>query len=229
MNKECQFIFLPTPDEIQEGVSILKLPNNELMIHPMYGMALDEIYHVHLYIFSDGEVREGDWCIAKDKYGPFIYGKEGKEMIPASRDCKKIISTTNPELCRKNYLSEGMTESNYIPSISSSDVEYIVSLFNDKEKLNNNEFGSDNWKLLIDFYMYLVAGERLKPRVLKLNNEDVGGFVKSIDKLKDIIGVEYETKCYCGHTTTCDCGENPPIPLVQIPKLNNGNIIITRD
>ena len=33
-----------------------------------------------------------------------------------------------------------------------------------------------------------------------------------------------ETKCYCGHTTTCDCGELSKIEMLAIEERNNKNL-----
>ncbi len=42
------------------------------------------------------------------------------------------------------------------------------------------------------------------------------------------IEIELETKCYCGHTSYCECGELENKPFVQRPKINNNQIKILK-
>jgi hypothetical protein len=36
--------------------------------------------------------------------------------------------------------------------------------------------------------------------------------------------MEKEIKCYCGHTTTCDCGELSKVEMLAIEERNNKNL-----
>lgn len=44
------------------------------------------------------------------------------------------------------------------------------------------------------------------------------------------IAVEFKTEtiCYCGHTTTCDCGQEPDKPFVKTPKTDSTNHVIVK-
>lgn len=155
MNKPLQFIFLPTDKAIETNslymidgkLRVCQDVMNELMKYE------DKIKPQYLYILSD-EPQEGDWCIAKKKYGPMKYGNVFNEMIPAPHDCNRIIATTNPELNREKYLSEGMkSNDSFIPSISQSDIEYIISLYNGKDKeVDISQLAKDTFSTGIDDY-----------------------------------------------------------------------------
>lgn len=135
MKKECPYIVLPTKER-----SILcfspRYPGELKMFGEFDNSYEDECRFQHLYILSDEEPKEGDWCIAKKKYGPMKYGNVNKEMIPAPHDCNRIIATTNPELLEKwastpygTYkVEDGITQ------ISKSDIEYIIELHNQQQK-----------------------------------------------------------------------------------------------
>lgn len=94
-------------------------------------------------------------------------------------------------------------------------IESLSQPVNDDKK-----FGSPNWKLLVNFYMYLAENGRLKPRTSKFNNEDVDAFIKSITPKQM---VEYEEKL------VTDFSGNSSGGAINIqPKLKDGNIIIIR-
>lgn len=101
------------------------------------------------------------------------------------------------------------------------------------ENNTDNKFGSANWKLLVDFYMYLAENGRLQPKVSKFNNEDVDAFIKSIDKesLKiNTIMVEYEN-VNAGWQQLANSGKQGSayVPEKFEPKIKDGNIVIARD
>lgn len=162
MKKNCQYVIAPTADPIREGRSILRLPDGKLMIHPNHGMALDEISHVHIYILSDDEPKVGDWVYDsipdEDEYSMFqvdsIVKASGicrskKSWLPKTQEftttldsCRRIIATTNMNLMVEYDFNAGHSGAtcdvrsfHSLPSITTSDLEYIVSLHNGKGKM----------------------------------------------------------------------------------------------
>ena len=107
----------------------------------------------HIYITSDEEIKEGDWCLNIPKN--IIYKKDG---LPMDIMWKKIILTTDQELIN-----------NGVQSIDNEFLEWFVKNLSCEEV--TVEVIDDN----IQWYKIIILKENL-------------------------------TKCYCGHTTTCDCG-----------------------
>lgn len=95
------------------------------------------------------------------------------------------------------------------------------------------KFGSPNWKMLVNFYMYLAENDRLKPRVSKFNNEDVDAFIKSTTKEDpqiNSVNVEYEN-VNAGWHQLANSGKQGSTVVADkyVPKTDgSGNIIINR-
>ena len=54
-------------------------------------------------------------------------------------------------------------------------------------------------------------------------------FIQSLQpKTEWDIEIELETKCYCGHTNYCECGELGNKLFIQTPKINNNQIKILK-
>lgn len=71
--------------------------NNKLAINHTYGLAkFDDATYQHLYITSDEEIKEGDWCYKQD-----VQGKVFKWVSTSNtwyKDAKKIIASTDKSL-----------------------------------------------------------------------------------------------------------------------------------
>ncbi len=78
MKKKAQVIMLPT-DKVDDVV--MKWRDGKIRNH-------------HLYIVTDDEIKEGDWCYDA-LTGLFQYGVTLVELL---KNSKKIIATTDPEL-----------------------------------------------------------------------------------------------------------------------------------
>ena len=78
--------------------SLYILGNNELKLRYTIDLPIDSDIAVnqHIYITSDEEIKEGDWCIGMD--GIFQY--KGKVNIPDFELPKKIILTTDQDLIK---------------------------------------------------------------------------------------------------------------------------------
>jgi hypothetical protein len=60
----------------------------------------------------------------------------------------------------------------------------------------------------------------------KYNDNDIVRSLQS--KIEWNIEIEMETKCYCGHTSHCECEEIEGKPFIQRPRLNNNQIKILK-
>jgi hypothetical protein len=137
----------------------------------------------HIYITSDEEIKEGDWCLYNKNHNAkvpnwFIVkcGKiEREEMHPISNGklllwMKKIILTTDQELIKDGVqaIDDDFLEW-FVKNPSCEQVEF------EKGKEILGEVAGTTY---IDFnYKIIIPQEEPK-----------------------------QIKCYCGHTITCDCG-----------------------
>lgn len=131
MKKESPYIFIPT----DKNSPICLMTDGKM--HILSSDINNELYKNHfLYILSDDEIKECDWVIDKHfERSPIKCLNTPDDMIFAGY--KKIIATTNPEL-HGNIDDAPFVGSTIvtagIPSISQSDIEYIISLYNSKDK-----------------------------------------------------------------------------------------------
>jgi len=161
--------------------------NSGLQFSIMNKVRHGEFKGYHIYITSSEEIKEGDWYLnIEEKNGiknPF-YGKLYKAnqsicKVPLDylvNNLKKIILTTDPTL-----IADG------IQSISDEFLEWFCSK-------NGN----------VD---YVEVEER---RHFEANKSKRVNPLNGVYYLHKIIipqeEPKQETKCYCGHTTYCDCG-----------------------
>lgn len=92
--KEHDVVMLPTEDKSVIGLN--RKQGNLYYFNPVVSGEGQ-----HLYILSDEEIKENDWCICKGKVWPNLYGVLGsilgnKEWI--EEHCRKIIATTDKSL-----------------------------------------------------------------------------------------------------------------------------------
>ena len=122
----------------------------------------------HIYITSDEEIKEGDWCL-----------DENENIVKADKDfifnCshefdeywKKIILTTDQDLINDD-----------VTAIDDEFLEWFV-----KNPSCDEVEVADIWK---------------------------EGSPSTHHSYQLIIPQEEQTKCYCGHTSYCDCGPEEP-------------------
>lgn len=162
MKKESPFIFIPNNNF--ENKTQLFIDHTGLLIYqpiPTNVEWKDCIYQ-HLYILSDDDKKDGDWV---------IYSKEVHQVTsnPLNfkidldcnsdvdiNDCRKIIATTNPELSSKVAMLLNKVHPTF-PSISQSDIEYIISLYNGKDKSIDVEGLSSRYKHLNEWKNLTLA------------------------------------------------------------------------
>lgn len=155
MKKELPYIFIPTEKE-----STVFLDENG---KAFYSINIDQEQNhfkpQFIYILSDEEIKEdGEYGVVQREDGEWILGKvsmlghikmfemESSRTPLKDVKTKKIIATTNPELNKillAKYINPdeddfgALTSDEYkngIPSISQSDIEYIIDLHNSKSK-----------------------------------------------------------------------------------------------
>ena len=186
--------------------SRLYLTTHEYIFEEGYSLSTDECENKHIYITSDEEIKEGDWCYylnilgggnivcqaykhSGDKRILFDDGtynrKIGEGITPLIGECKKIILTTDQSLDGVQAIDDEFLEW-FVKNPSCEEIEV------DNEPFDITEKGE--W--LIEY----------KPIIPKKEPNQI--------------------KCYCGHTTYCDCGplEEPKQETLQdkLKSLVNG-------
>ena len=140
-----------------------------------YLMLSEEYFQPHhIYITSDSEIKEGDWCICEYS--------DGGVSVNTYKDSSginkyKIVLTTDGDLDGVQAIDDEFLEwfvKN--PSIDEVEVSYGV----------------------------------LKP----FQSEDKGYMIHLPDN--DVLE-EPKTKCYCSHTTYCDCGPEQELDMLEAP------------
>lgn len=119
MKKESPFIFISTENKSREMGTIVMRPSDGRLatINVLTTGDPQPCINQHLHILSDDKMETGDWCfdLETNTPMPFVYSMNGNKRL------NKIIASTDQR-------------QNGVPSISQSDIEYIVSLYNGKDK-----------------------------------------------------------------------------------------------
>lgn len=116
MKKLAQVVMLSTNEKAS-----LKLGQNRLLVNNTFGYD-SHFTNQHLYILSDEEIKEGDWCYGMD--GIFQY--KGKINLPDIELPKKITATTNKSI----ILPDRFPSFIYLPRPSQSFIEKFVEEYN---------------------------------------------------------------------------------------------------
>ena len=172
-------------------LSPLKFTNDEEL-----GWLTQNIYITNSEEIKKGDLKVGEYYLYFNKVRQF---KEIDKLNRAWKDYKKIILTTDPDLIK-----------NGIQAIDDDFLEWFVNNSScEFVNLENHvlEIGYNLYKIIIPqeepkHIIQKVATHLGKtiPETLK----HIENFSKELDKLKE--EPKQETKCYCGHTTYCDCG-----------------------
>jgi hypothetical protein len=110
--KKCQVVMLSTNEKAKKGQLVIneELPKDKLFIA---WIDAQRSLGQHLYILSDDEIKEGDWCLFKQIIGSeyklckitYKFGNQltsllenGNKQEEASQYYKKIIATTDESL-----------------------------------------------------------------------------------------------------------------------------------
>lgn len=148
--KEAKIFSRPLPN-IKEYLGILSTPQIASTIN-------SECKGYHLYITSDEEIKEGDWCVCnfqpgieirKNIHGVIGSTIGGKEYL--KNNCKKIIATTDTSLGQHQGTLEYSLGFNTLPQPSKQFIQKYIEEYNKGSKIEEvlveyDEFytGEDN-------------------------------------------------------------------------------------
>jgi hypothetical protein len=129
----------------------------------------DNFTNRHIYITSDEEIKDGDWCICEYSNGDTSVN-EFKDSGGINK--YRVIITTDPQLIKDG-----------IQAIDDQFLEWFV------KNPSCESVEVQKWSSLAECgYSYHIIIPKEEPK-------------QEISVTKKVI------KCYCGHTTTCDCGD----------------------
>lgn len=171
MYKKVNVVMLPTNEKAIPRDLVLSVNNNlRLLDVDKTGNFTKQ----HLYILSDEEIKEGDWCIGNDKIHAkspdeffiaqctsvvngwiYLEGHEGEGNNPDYT--KKIIATTNTSL-KFGEDFPGVIRYKTLPQPSQSFIEKYVAEYNKGNMITD----------------VLVEYEECKPGMCKINNMTCG-------------------------------------------------------
>ncbi len=131
MKKKCKVVMLPanekantlalyTPDKHDVVREVLNISNHN---QRLYGGEPD---CQHLYILSDDEIKEGDWCLDTLHNDVFQFGV----FRGSSNSNKKIIATTDKSIQQSEPDGIGGSTSWFYPSLSENFIEKYVEEYN---------------------------------------------------------------------------------------------------
>lgn len=124
--QECEVVMLPT----EKASKLVLAYNNKLSINWTHDLAkFDDATYQHLYILSNEEIKEGDWCICDLVAQPIV--KITNLEYAKQYNCKKIIATTDSSLTIEN---EDEMEGRMIcklPQPSQSFIEKYIKSYNE--------------------------------------------------------------------------------------------------
>ena len=169
----------------------------------------------HIYITSDEEIKKGDWVITNggfrfvtklnnDKIKSFIDDGTISKQFP-SPYCrleyyKKIILTTDLDLIGVQTIDDEFLEW-FVKNPSCESVEVKHQHI---DEIGIGEEWACHPKNNNDYYKIIIPKEEQKQHIIDMMKSD------------EELGLYEQTKCYCGHITTCDCGPEQEITLEDI-------------
>ena len=167
------------------------------------------------------EKKRNLWIIPTDKPSRLIFDKEENRLLPLQEEDfwmqhqdlmenQQIYITSDEEIKEgQNYIGDGFSGKNKFkwhkgqvelyPNIKQD----IIILTTDKDLIKDGVQAIDD-----EFLEWFVKNPSCEE--VEVFHQDVYSMGKWDRRYKIIIPKEEETKCYCGHTTTCDCGPEEP-------------------
>jgi hypothetical protein len=154
-----------------------------------------------------------------DKY-PTQYGLRSLKSLPF----KDSFTNQNIYITSDEEIKEGdwyLTNKNTLCKCIKTDSKYVYSLNGGSSTNCKKIILTDNKDLIKDgvqdiddeFLEWFVKNPSCEEVEFEMNQGryyDYGGNVHITNAYKIIIPNEEQTKCYCGHTTYCDCGPEEP-------------------
>jgi hypothetical protein len=160
----------------------------------------------NIYITSDEEIKEGDWFVLDMSHSSHpnevhqmgndnwsktggIHFCEGNSWI---KSCKKIILTTDQDLIKDG-----------VQAIDDTFLEWFVKNPScESVKVEGHIYkGQDETE-----YKIIIPKEEPKQHLIDIMKSD------------EELGLYEQTKCYCGHTTYCDCGPEQDFKNIELPQ-----------
>jgi len=148
----------------------------------------------HIYITNDEEIKEGDWVIFNElEIVKCTYSKNGEFLFS-----KPLISSSNHHFSYFKKIILTTDQDLIKDGVQAIDDEFL-------EWFVNNPSCEE---VEVESYYKVKSG------TIQEHKKGVAGY--EYYEYKIIIPKEEQTKCYCGHTTTCDCG---PETLEEVAKI----------
>jgi hypothetical protein len=149
--------------------------------------------NINIYITSDEEIKEGDW---------FIFGVNESVLRMLEAACKanikyngakKIMLTTDPQLIK--FGVQAIDDDFLEWFVKNPSCEKVVVIYEPKNFFDVKK----GWE-----YKIIIPKEQQKQHIIDIMKSD------------EELGLYEQTKCYCGHTITCDCGPEQEIKLEEV-------------
>jgi len=203
-------------------------------------------FNQHIYITSDEEIKEGDWMYYKH-FGEDIIckydtlGGQNTNVNEHKDYYKKIILTTDQDLIKEleqidqnNTVTRGSTALVYKQGVQAIDDEFLEWFVKNPsceevDTIIEYKDGYGNWfKYDKEFWDKMgnkpKFGTRYKiiiPKEEPTISEEAKERAKNYMSLKGALEPK-QIKCYCGHTTYCDCSplEEPKKETFEEAALN---------
>jgi hypothetical protein len=172
----------------------------------------------HIYITSDKEIKanvyaliNGVLCKTEIKEGKIVSGQlsGGATMDICKTEYLEIILTTDQDLIKDG-----------VQAIDDEFLEWFVK--NPSCQFVEVDYRYDtNLKPIFDSFGNKVLRIKIPTESENLSKilipkEEQKQHIIDIMKSDEELGLYEQTKCYCGHTTTCDCGPEQEIKLEEV-------------
>jgi hypothetical protein len=204
---------LPTEEE-----SRLQVNKHKKMFLSQEPKAYLACINQNIYITSEEEIKEGDWVVAKDGIWKDTITKITGTAI--TDVWKKIILTTDQDLIKDGV--QAIDDEFLEWFVKNPSCEEVVVIYEPKNFFDVKK--GWEYKIIIPKEEPNIIDQWLEkngnPEITKQVDEEAKKLQKQhlIDIMKqdEELGLYEQTKCYCGHTTTCDCGPEQEILLEDI-------------
>jgi hypothetical protein len=166
----------------------------------------------HIYITNDEEIEEGDWFYDLDT--KYVKIKQSWENSHLEFNGKKIILTTDEDLINEGV--QAIDEDFLQWLVKNPNFEnVVVKNFEDQYVYNFLDYE------IIDETDHLLSQEANKKRLLQDTKEQKQHLIDMMKGDEELGLYEETTKCYCGHTTYCDCGPEEPKQEITLEEVFN--------
>lgn len=171
--KRAKGVMLPTRDNHSQ-LEIDDLNTNKLSFELKQYVCKNP---QHLYIISEDEIKEGDWCYCKLDSKPIQYFKEKYQSIRndiREYGYKKIIATTDTSVTYNYYDSDsyGIPQVFKLPQPSQQFIEKYIESYNKGEVITDLLVEYSPSSITLQTYSNQQIDDSLKALSLKVNPKD---------------------------------------------------------